>query len=237
MFVEFIGLPGSGKSTLIKTLKRLSAHSDLPAVSLNHVAEEVLAARKENPGYLRRKADRGWFYGTFSFAHKYPEIFRIAFENTLINTPGQLDFLDLLGQYHFARLSQEERRLVLVDEGLLHRGAAAFLNPEAFSSLENYLDNIPAPDAVVFIDIDIETAIERSKQRKKGIPVHYRKFTEAELFQHYEHLQALHQQCLTRQSQVIHIDSAQPLTQNAEWLLERLVKAAQSARKEDSVNQ
>ncbi|MGB0966704.1 MAG: hypothetical protein ACPGUX_00845 [Halocynthiibacter sp.] len=184
-------------------------------------------------GYLRRKTDRGWFFGTFSFAHQYPEVFRIAFENTLRNTPGQLDFLDLLGQYYFAAQAENREQPVLVDEGLLHRGAAAFLNPEAFSDLEYYLDHIPPCDVVVFSDLDIETSIERSRQRPKGLPQLYRRFTEEELITKYQRLQILHQTCLAHQAKagarIIHLNNHSSLAENTTHLYEALVKPCQSS--------
>lgn len=226
MFVEFIGLPGSGKSSIINAIVKQSAGSDSQFTTLKRLAEKVLAKKKSQRGYLRRKQDRGWFYGTFSLAHQYPELFRIAFENTLRNTPGQLDFLDLLAQYFFARQEQNLNQTVLVDEGLLHRGAATFLYPDAFSTFDHYLEQIPPCDVIVWMDIDIETAIERSKQRKKGLPRLYRRFSHSELVAAYRRLQDLHQNCLAHQRstgvKIICLDSKKTLNENATCLCEAL---------------
>jgi hypothetical protein len=190
------------------------------------VARAELKRRKSEKGYLRRKADRGWFYGTFQFAHQHPEIFRIAFENTLLNLPGQLDFLDLLGQYYFANSAPQTDHPILMDEGLLHRGSAIFLYSNAFSDLQTYLDALPPCPVIVHIQIDIATAIDRCGQRPKGLPLLYKQFSRQELTEAYQRLSVLHQTCLDHQraagATVITIDGTRPIAEAAQCVLDHL---------------
>ena len=95
MLVELLGLPGSGKSTLVKTLLQTSSDHSTGIETLNQRAEHVLKHHKTKRGYLRRKQGRGWFFATFEFAHYYPEIFRIVFENAVLHQDRNLDFFDL----------------------------------------------------------------------------------------------------------------------------------------------
>ena len=93
MLVELLGLPGSGKSTLVKTLLQTSSDHSTGIETLNQRVEHVLKHHKTKRGYLRRKQGRGWFFATFEFAHYYPEIFRIVFENAVLHQDRNLDFL------------------------------------------------------------------------------------------------------------------------------------------------
>lgn len=237
MIVEFIGLPGSGKSTLINSLCKYSSGNNIRAVTISQQAQQVLSEKKSVKGYLRRKSDRGWFFATYTFAREYPEVFRIVFENTIRNTPDSLDFLDLLGQYYFSQLKQDDKRLVLADEGLLHRGSSIFLYPNAYSDLDHYLNQIPPSQAVVWIDLDIDEAIERSLHRPKGLPQLYRKFTLEELSSNYKVLQDLHQRCLTHQrnagASIIHVDSRKSIGENTSYLYDSLVKLCKSGSRVD----
>ena len=61
MLVELLGLPGSGKSTLVKTLLEKSSDHAINIETLNQRAERVLQHHKTKRGYIRRKRRRGGF--------------------------------------------------------------------------------------------------------------------------------------------------------------------------------
>ena len=137
MLVELLGLPGSGKSTLVKTLLEKSSDHPINIETLNQRAERVLQHHKCKRGYIRRKRGRGWFFATFEFAHCYPEIFRIVFENAILQQDRNLDFFDLLAQYHFSKQATDAVGPALSDEGFLHRGSAIFLYPNTYSNIDS----------------------------------------------------------------------------------------------------
>jgi len=143
MLVELLGLPGSGKSTLVKTLLQTSSDHSTGIETLNQRAERVLKHHKTKRGYLRRKQGRGWFFATFEFAHYYPEIFRIVFENAVLHQDRNLDFFDLSAQYHFSKQATDAVGPAITDEGFLHRGSAIFLYPNAYSNIDTYLKHVP----------------------------------------------------------------------------------------------
>ena len=93
MLVELLGLPGSGKSTLVKKLLEKSFDHPIQIETLNQRAERVLQHHKTKRGYIRRKKGRGWFFARFEFAHCYPEMFRIVFENAILHQDRNLEFL------------------------------------------------------------------------------------------------------------------------------------------------
>lgn len=234
MFVEFIGLPGSGKSTIIKHLRRLSGGTDLPFETLSQIADQVHRIKLEQPGYLKRKPGRGWFQALLGFAHRHPDAFRVLFENTLANSWENTIVMDVLGQYDLARQAKEPVGPILVDEGLLHRGAAAFLKEDAYSTLDAYLKDIPVAGVVVWLDIDVGTAIDRCKQRKKGLPRLYQHFSDAELLQHYEKLKALHRVCIDQQDQagatIVKVDTNALLETNVSDIHKAISESYQKRR-------
>ena len=228
MLVELLGLPGSGKSTLVKTL--LESSSDLPfhVETLNQRAERVLQHHATKRGYIRRKMGRGWFFATFEFAHSYPEIFRIVFENAILHQDRNLDFFDLMAQYHFSKQATDTVGPAITDEGFLHRGSAIFLYPNAYSSIDCYLQQVPCFDTVIHVECPIDLAIERCKSRPKGVPKRYRNFSDQELSQSYQKLMQLHQICLdhhkNRGGNIIRVDGQRPWAQKAQIILDILTE-------------
>lgn len=232
MIVEFLGLPGSGKSTLVSTLRKQSARSDMPLMTLNQAALAGLAVQKEAVSYLRRKPERGWLFATMQFAKQHPELYRIVFENTLLNAGKSLDFLDVLGKYYFAGHAPEPRGPVLCDEGLLHRGAAQFVYANAHATLDHYLDHMSVSEIVVHLMLPPQEAIARCKARKKGLPALYRALSDAELFARYRLLDDLHGQCLTHQAhagaQIVALDARAPVADLVTQLQEAIALAARA---------
>ena len=223
MLVELLGLPGSGKSTLVKTLLEKSSDHAINIETLNQRAERVLQHHKRKRGYIRRKRGRGWFFATFEFAHCYPEIFRIVFENAILQQDRNLDFFDLLAQYHFSKQATDAVGPALSDEGFLHRGSAIFLYPNTYSNIDTYLKHVPCFDTVIHIGCSIDLAIERCKSRPKGLPKRYRSFSEQELSQCYQKLERLHQTCLghhkDRGGNIIRVDGQKPWAQTTQTIL------------------
>ena len=145
---------------------------------------------------------------------------------------GHLDFLDLLGQYYFAKGAKTAEDTILVDEGLLHRGAAAFLYDNAYSDIETYLSLVPRPDVVVLLEIDTATAIDRCKQRPKGMPKLYRDVPESDLADFYEKISDLQNHCIAHQSgagaKIIHLDATDSPAENVHRLLSELANLKHS---------
>lgn len=227
MYVEFIGLPGSGKSSLLSALTKKSAKSAVPCHSLKTVADKTHAKLIQMPGYLKRKPGRGWFLGMLTFAHQHPDVFRILFENSISDSWINLNVMELLGQYYFAQRAELGRQPILCDEGFLHRGATAFSEPDRYSDMETYLSHIPLCDAVIHIDLDIEQALARCKQRRKGLPKAYQALPEGEVIEIMTAVQEMHQLCIRHQEdagvRVIKVDGLRPLEELRSEVYEVLV--------------
>ena len=228
MYVEFVGLPGSGKSSVLSALIKKSAKSTVPCRSLKEVANKTYAELSQLPGYLKRKPGHGWFFGMLTFAHQYPEAFRTLFENSISDSWVNLNVMELLGQYYFAQSADLGHQPILCDEGFLHRGAVSFLQPNCYSDLDTYLKHIPRCDVVIHIDLDVETSLARCKSRPKGLPRTYRPLSEAEVIEQMDQLQKLHQLCLHQQEEagvrVIRVDGQRPLEELRVELYEALLR-------------
>lgn len=226
MLVELLGLPGSGKSTLVKKLLEKSFDHPIQIETLNQRAERVLQHHKTKRGYIRRKKGRGWFFATFEFAHCYPEMFRIVFENAILHQDRNLDFFDLLVQYHFSKQATDAVGSAITDEGFLHRGAAIFLYPNTYSTIDHYLEHVPHFDTVIHTQCSVDLALERCKSRPKGLPKRYRSFSEQELSQSYQKLMQLHQTCLdhhkNRGGNIIRVDGQKPWALTIQTVLDIL---------------
>ena len=230
MYVEFLGLPGSGKSTLLASLVKRSAQSDFRFRPLNEAAEEQHAKLLNSPGYVSRKPGRGWLYATLTFAQTYPEVFRTLFENTIESAWENQIAIDFLGQFQLAKKSRTGSDIVLCDEGFLHRGAVACSKPNLYSDIDTYLQHIPRCGAVIFVELDVATSLERCKARPKGLPNVYKPLTEEQIIEKMTALKDMHEICAAQQeqvgAQVLRIDGNRPVSELCEDLFATLTSKA-----------
>lgn len=170
MFVELLGLPASGKSTLFKACR-----ANLQALGCKvGSAAELDSLDTQMPGYFRRNPVTRALYRNEQMRAEFPAciqlIEQIASEN--INARALL-YSSLVRQLIY-RENPEVLDVAVIDEGGLHRTIHLLVNnaPEPDELLDTYCDVAPHPDVVIYLKLDPsishDRAFARLAQRNSG---------------------------------------------------------------------
>jgi thymidylate kinase len=155
--VEFVGLPGCGKSTVVAALEQRLKARRYRVQGLRNAARATMKTAQPKIGFLARRGERTSLYGALVWAQQHPELFQWMF---------RLSQTDLV-----ALLWGMEALFILNDEGFLQRFAWNFIEsnaPEDIAAISRLLD----PDFLtVHILLDPAASYERSKLRRKGVPI------------------------------------------------------------------
>ncbi|MEM6408260.1 MAG: hypothetical protein AAF700_07550 [Pseudomonadota bacterium] len=164
MLIELIGVPGSGKSTVLRAL--------LPALRAQrvqaHRADRLIALESTDPNaprYLKRGPDRLALYRSLQFRRSHPALL-MHIEQDL--APGPADaflFSWTTNLFQAAREHGPKDGFTFLDEGLVHRGASFHQTAEP-QLFEHYLSLIPLPDVVVNLCPPPRLAYQRAVARR-----------------------------------------------------------------------
>jgi len=184
--VEFLGPPGSGKTSLARELTR-----SLPgAIDLEEAVRAAVKARGEDgmartaAGLSRSSSSRLWravyarstdrFSGLARFLEANPRALEtvLASQRTRAERDRGQDLvlgwmLNLMARYQLA-VEWGQRDWLVLDEGFCQRGVALFAHgfaPEDLPLLTAYLTSIPQPDLVVTVNAPFEICEDRLNQR------------------------------------------------------------------------
>lgn len=160
MIIEFFGIPGAGKSTVIDYL----AHETVLGVTLVPESSRSLPAFKSPliRRWLRRHHLR-------QFEKSNPEFLSLIVSTLGLLTKNQRskverDFLSSVLRYQVLN-SAVKKNALMISEGFLQRllGISVRLPAERSRStfIENYIELMPQPNLVFLVKIDFDTAKSR----------------------------------------------------------------------------
>ena len=133
MIVEFFGVPGGGKTQLLRQLAALIPNANEPLAS----------------------SRRAISLGALHFALRHPISFFIWMSELVIHSNGLFRYkLGLLLRSMFMRIKAESTvhsRVTFIDEGLIQRMLTIFDNPLSPRHIKFLLRMTPLPDAVVVV--------------------------------------------------------------------------------------
>ncbi len=162
MFVELLGLPASGKSTLTTQISQHYGNLDVVLKSIGSIADQDPGL----PGFVRRNTVPRAIYRLEQFRASYSDcmplidmIFDAELAQKALLVATAIDF-----QTYTANRALSD--IAVVDEGFLHRGVYGLAKrPELADQLDAYCHAIPVPDAVIFVDLPAKQAFERAVAR------------------------------------------------------------------------
>lgn len=194
--VEFAGAPGVGKSTVYRSLvKRLQLADKDSYLTLN---EAFMLASRSNIDRIYRYVMRMLPYDmavSFSNMLLYRSVMQFEAQNRFLAQWGGA-FNSFLRSAEFSDMSIDERTVVIsafihvgsvfecirgdlpekmavfFDEGFVQK-SLMFISPVSVrppdrSCLTDYLERIPVPDIIIYINADIELCYERMISRPGG---------------------------------------------------------------------
>jgi len=169
MLVEFIGLPGSGKTTYLEKLKQQSDD-----IIERKTLEKTTLSFGSYMKYIVKNRSLFFMFGlgvlyNFDFNLKRWYALLIGVHATLIQY-AKIDKID-------------NSNSIIMDEGLLQRSLSIFyfndrkLNPYFFKKVIKIISKLNCINKVIYLNIEPITSIERCKKRDSGLPYRYKKFS------------------------------------------------------------
>jgi thymidylate kinase len=173
--IEFVGIPGSGKSTLYGPVNRLLGdilgYRPGPRDLWTRMADEI-----------RFQAVRGGAYSCLArFIHK-----NITFISALLqdqaNSPEEtfLSYFFSLCAFYQSVKDDHTKNWCLFDEGFFYT-LFPYFNQNGNKLSRTIVETIPKPDVLIHMNTDVKLCIARMRSRKQGIPIPYRQFDEGGL--------------------------------------------------------
>lgn len=200
--IDWLGLPGSGKSTL-RSSTSIWAAKVAPTLSTNEVVTRYLKGHSSDPvwrtfgrvvpaGLLRRFAQPAFvrstdhFTGIRDFMQQHPDLIGVVLASSHRRSRFEPRVDSLLGWWlHLAAVYAIAERLpgdpmVLFDEGFTNRAISLFgyrFGDADEDDLARYMRSIPRPSAVVYMATPVGTCVERMGDwsvRFDGFPIEER---------------------------------------------------------------
>jgi predicted kinase len=214
VLIEFIGLPGSGKSTLIDAVADQLRKERLRCNTLRMVARDLMEDSRTHVRFLQRRAERVSLYGCFAFAHDNPALFDALLQSTRHDLARTLWNMDMLAHIHFVSKQPLDDTLIFMDEGFLHRGVSAFSDRPDRAAFQHYLSCLSHEFLTVHVATPFDVALNRATNRSKAAPFLGRTTLHDEGMANLQEFNALVQiACTTRQKAgkpVLTIDGTLP---------------------------
>lgn len=227
MFVELLGLPGAGKTSVSSLALQMFRRRGMVCDRLQTMARAAMDRSRPEINFLQAASERVGLYGCFSFAAEYPDLFDHLMQ-TVRHDPARLLWnMDMLSQLHFARRQMAPGQIILVDEGLMHRGAASYLDQPTDDVFRDYLDCLTGDFVTVIFDAPVAVCMDRVAARPKGMPALFRPLSpmaQRGLFERFAAMIEVAAEARASQGHaVLRIDTTQP-AQIAAWELARAVQ-------------
>ena len=164
MLIEFLGLPGAGKSTLIRALVPALRAQGMSARRADKLAG-LPSVERNAPRYLERGADRTTLYRITRFRREHRGLMKHIEHKLALGQADEFLFSLTAGLYQACREYGDTIGAALLDEGFVHRGVSAHLDRDD-ALFERYVAMIPAPDLLVHLCPPVDTAFERAVSRR-----------------------------------------------------------------------
>ncbi|HSJ83708.1 MAG TPA: hypothetical protein VLA91_07795 [Acidimicrobiia bacterium] len=186
--VEFLGIPGSGKTTLVSNVHSRLLASDTPAFTLaravslgmkrgvgdrlidplmTHLPERLLDRYSES-GFIRSNA---LLVSLIDFMAAYPMAVSVFLKGQARRADYELGtdlvvrwFLQLLARYQLGSSAMSQDDILLLDEGFAQKAITGFahrFSKADHEDLSSYLAASPRPDLLVHLAVGTDLAAER----------------------------------------------------------------------------
>lgn len=164
-YTEFVGLPGSGKTTVARLLVELAKDDEL-SVEFLHQAIERAFDDKALPRFVRNLPDRYPLYFAGEFRAANHDLCSCADAAYAQAKKSSFLFQLFSAQFQQFETLEASEGVFLTDEGFVHRGCDIFSAIEDPSGLEKYLEICPLPKVLIYTRVPARVAFRRSVERR-----------------------------------------------------------------------
>jgi len=182
--VEFFGPPGAGKSTIFSRLVSSDGfYGGTKQDAVRRIYLENTGLKYRLPYWITPSVIQRFFEDMFmqyrvgqsaleDFIRDYPDFIHIlsVAMNSVSYEPEKIFSLCRRSaeQYQLGISTVSETETLCIDEGFIQRSfSILWRQPDELFSLDDYFNNIPIPNLVIYIDAPLETCIERQQRRKR----------------------------------------------------------------------
>lgn len=204
--IEFVGLPGSGKSTFSKFLLRKytssissnDAHASAicEAAGLRRIpfSSKIIQPIRDPLSSLT-----GIRYNAIlSFQAKYSDVHKIFLQavhrsNSTSRQHLTIKWMLTIEEKWWLIEEYVQEESVIWDEGIVHRALGLFHPPEMIEhpsemDIRQYVECLPLPDIIVTMEVTPAIALERISDRSGGRPPAYDELTDDEMLKRLEEM-------------------------------------------------
>lgn len=171
--IEFIGVPGSGKTTICRELSLISGFyggvmtDGLARIGTNtlRILSNILPLNSQIVMWeklLSRRYYRDFIAEHPQFQKMIPPIISEVHES---KDHVRWLFKRSAGQYQFLEETHKCGEIGVFDEGFLMRAVSAVYRGSSLP-FDQYFESIPVPDMVIYVSVPDDTAEKRQKDRK-----------------------------------------------------------------------
>jgi len=191
MMVEFVGLPGCGKSTLATRLEKQLRAEGFQAQGMRNATRTVSVELQDKLGFLRRRGERASLYGCFVFAHENPKLFEWMFRTSHDDFVALIWGMEALSQIGILKKHGPEGLIALNDEGFMQRVSWNLMELGDGPELAEVIALLPDDFVTVHLTLPADTAYTRTKERRKGVPVPLRGDTTEDALRKFSRYEAM----------------------------------------------
>ncbi len=174
MIIEFVGCTGAGKTTLASEVQRRLAANVQATTPVDFVTDQFGMRRVTNPTVRNLIGDVIGLPFFFRSLYQHRAFVGFAAKsvtrragNALLAINYMRSIVRRVGTYEFMRRYKRDR-IMLVDEGTVLSSHFLFVfsnNVYSQEDLDEFARLVPLPEIVVFIQVPVDSLVERTLQR------------------------------------------------------------------------
>lgn len=189
MYIEFIGLPGSGKTFLLKKLSRNNNYLkyipskikcgeskyctklDKNNIKWLYSYFPTLLQKKIAKKYYNIRFDREETNALIQFIEEYRNFLQVVLKMLYKKDISSLflfirRFENIIIDYKFSQNYIKDNEIILFDEGFVQKIVGVHLNTGiSYHDIKEYINSSPKPKLIIHVEASVDTAHERLDKR------------------------------------------------------------------------